>query len=89
LARTYLVLRKGREAVTVLQPVLRGPLEGSDLYVTLTEAHELLGQAWEDAGNADSAAAHYHWAVNALAQADPDRIEPREEMKKRLVALGR
>jgi DNA-binding SARP family transcriptional activator/predicted Zn-dependent protease len=89
LARTYLVLRKGREAVAVLQPVLRGPLEGSDLYVTLTEAHELLGQAWEDAGNADSAAAHYHWAVNALAQADPDRIEPREEMKKRLVALGR
>lgn len=89
LAKEYLVLKKGREAVAVLQPVLRGPLEGSSLYVTLTETHGLLGQAWELAGNADSAAAHYHWAVNALGQADPDQVERREEMKKRLVALQR
>ena len=89
LARIDLVLNRPRDAVAVLQPVLRGPLEGSDLYVTLTETHALLGQAWEAAGNADSAAVHYHWAVDALSQADAGQTSRREEMKKRLVALGR
>lgn len=73
----------------MLRPVLHGPLEGSDLYVTLTETHGLQGQAWEASGNADSAAAHYHWAVDALSQADPDHVGRREEMKKRLAALQR
>lgn len=87
LARLYLQLKRPQEAVAILRPVLHGPLEGSDLYLTLTETHSVLGQAWEQAGNADSAAVHYRWAVNALAGADPDQTTRREEMKKRLVEL--
>jgi tetratricopeptide (TPR) repeat protein len=89
LARLLLVLNRPTEAIAILRPVLHGPLEGSDLYLTLTETHSVLGQAWESAGNPDSAAVHYRWAVNALAGADQDQTGRREEMKKRLVALGR
>ncbi|HSQ29771.1 MAG TPA: hypothetical protein VLN49_07975 [Gemmatimonadaceae bacterium] len=46
-------------AIAVLQPALRGPLDASNLYVTCTELHELLAQAWDAAGARDSAAAHY------------------------------
>ncbi len=89
LARLYLVLNRPNDAIAILRPVLHGPLEGSSLYLTLTETHALLGQAWESAGSPDSAASHFHWAVNALAGADPGQTTRREEMKKRLVALQR
>ena len=59
LARIYLRLGRPRDAVAVLQPALRGKLDASNFYLTHTEIRELLAQAWDSAGRADSASAHY------------------------------
>ena len=71
LARTLLLLRKPREAVAVLQPVMRGKLDASNYYVTQTEIHELLAQAWDAAGQRDSASVHYAWVARAWERGDP------------------
>lgn len=71
LARIYLRLGRPRDAVAALQPVLRGKLDASNMYVTQTEIHELLAQAWDSASRADSAAPHYAWVARAWANADP------------------
>jgi DNA-binding SARP family transcriptional activator/TolB-like protein len=71
LARVYLRAHRPRDAITVLQPTLRAPLESSNFYLTRTDAHELLAQAWDAAGGRDSAAAHYAWVAKAWAGADP------------------
>ncbi len=71
LAQLYLQKRRPREAVHVLQPALRGGLDGSNLYVSRTEIHELLAQAFEAAGVADSAASHYAIVASAWSAADP------------------
>jgi hypothetical protein len=57
----------------VLQPAFRGPVEASNFYVSRTDIHELLGQAWAAVGDAaarDSAAAHYALVVKAWSRAD-------------------
>jgi DNA-binding SARP family transcriptional activator/TolB-like protein len=71
LAQLYLQKRRPREAIRVLQPALRGGLEGSNLYVSRTEIHELLAQAFESLGAADSAASHYDIVASAWSAADP------------------
>ncbi|HEY6091606.1 MAG TPA: BTAD domain-containing putative transcriptional regulator [Gemmatimonadales bacterium] len=71
LARALLVLRRPDEAIAVLQPALRGSLEASNAYVTHTELHELLAEAFDAAHRPDSAAAHYARVVNAWQRADP------------------
>ena len=78
LARGLLAVDQPREAIAVLQPALRGPLDASNLYVTHTELHEMLGRAFEAAGQRDSAIAHYRWAVAAWRNADPE-FRPRVE----------
>ena len=67
------LVRVGRpaDAVAVLQPALRGSIESSNLYVTRTELHELLAQAWDAANRRDSAAANYRVVANAWKRADP------------------
>jgi DNA-binding SARP family transcriptional activator len=67
------LLRLGRapEAVAALQPVLRGWFDGSNLYVTHTEVHALLAEAWTRAGRADSAATHHRAVARAWAAGDP------------------
>ena len=71
LARAYLRLGRPRDAVAVLQPVLRGKLDASNMYVTQTEIHELLAQAWSAANRPDSAGPHYDWVARAWAKGDP------------------
>lgn len=71
LARLLLREERPADAVAVLAPGLRGPLDASNSYVTLTELHELLAQAHEQAGATDSAVAHYRWVSAAWANADP------------------
>jgi DNA-binding SARP family transcriptional activator/TolB-like protein len=71
LARIYLRTRRPRDAIAVLQPALRAPLESSNLYLARPDAHELLAQAWDAAGNRDSAAVHYAWVAKAWTAADP------------------
>jgi predicted Zn-dependent protease len=80
LASVLMRQRKWADAIAVLQPVLRGPLEASNYYVTRTEAHEMLAQAWDSVGTPtarDSAGAHYAAVAKSWARADPsfaDRV---------------
>jgi tetratricopeptide (TPR) repeat protein len=71
LARVYLELGRPRDAIAVLQPVLRGKLDASNMYVTQTEIHELLAQSWMAAGRPDSAGPHFDWVARAWAAGDP------------------
>lgn len=67
------LLRLGRpaEAIPVVSAALHGGIDGSNLYVTRTELHELLAQAFDRLGNRDSAAVHYGAVVRAWDRADP------------------
>jgi tetratricopeptide (TPR) repeat protein len=71
LGRCLLRLGRAREAVAALQPALRGEVDASNLYITRTELHELLAQAFDRAGQPDSAAVHYRAVVKAWQRADP------------------
>jgi DNA-binding SARP family transcriptional activator/tetratricopeptide (TPR) repeat protein len=71
LARVLLRLRQPEEAIAVLRAAFRGPLQASNLYVTHTELHEALGQAFDMAGQPDSATVHLCWAERARLNADP------------------
>ncbi len=72
LARALLRLARPMEAVATLQPTLRGGVEGMNLYVSRTELHELLGQAWDAAGRPDSAAVHWAAVARAWGRGDPE-----------------
>jgi hypothetical protein len=74
------LLRRGRarEAAAVVAPALRGEIDASNLYVTRTELHELLAQAYDGAGMTDSAAVHYQAVARAWANADPQFRARRE-----------
>jgi DNA-binding SARP family transcriptional activator len=71
LARSLLALGRAADAIHPLQAALRGGWDGSNLYVTRTELHELLAQAFVAAGRRDSAAAHYTSVERAWRRADP------------------
>lgn len=72
LGRVLLSEGRPQEAIAEVRPMLFGTLEGSRFYLTHTQLHELLGQAWEEAGRPDSAAVHYRWVVAALRRCDPE-----------------
>jgi DNA-binding SARP family transcriptional activator/TolB-like protein len=72
LARSLLALGRAPEAVPVLQAALRGGWDGSNLYVSRTELHELLAQAFAAMGSRDSASAHYRRVEEAWVHADPE-----------------
>ncbi|AHG88458.1 hypothetical protein J421_0921 [Gemmatirosa kalamazoonensis] len=71
LGRSLLALGRAAEAVPVVRAALHGGIEGSGLYVTRTELHELLAQAFAAAGARDSAAAHWAVVERAWRGADP------------------
>jgi tetratricopeptide (TPR) repeat protein len=71
LGRTLIALGRPSEAAAALAPALRGDLQSSNYYVTHAELHEGLAQAYEAAGQADSARVHYAWVANAWAASDP------------------
>jgi predicted Zn-dependent protease len=88
LARALLQLRRPREAIAVLQPAFRGPLDASNLYVTHTELHEMLARAFDAAGERDSAVMHYRWVAAAWRNADP-KFRPRfDQDARRLIQLS-
>ena len=84
LARVLLALGRPRVAVAVLEPALRGPLDGSNLYLTRTELQELLGQALDAAGEPDKASAHFRKVLAAWRAADPEFLARREAVRVRL-----
>ena len=88
LARVYLREGRPRDAVAALQPIFRGALDGSNLYVTRTEIHELLARAWDAAGSPDSAAAHYQWAASAWHTADASLLPRVQTARRRLSEIG-
>jgi hypothetical protein len=71
LGRALLALRRPDEGIPVVQAALHGGIEGSNLYVTRTELHELLARLFDAAGRRDSAAAHYRVVERAWRSADP------------------
>jgi DNA-binding SARP family transcriptional activator len=71
LARSLLRLGRSGEAVVVLQAALRGGVEASPLYASRTEIHELLARAWQAAGRADSAVAHFATVARVWSAGDP------------------
>lgn len=87
LGKLFLLLSRPQDAVTILQPALRGGLEASNLYVTRSEIHALLGEAWDASGHPDSAAAHYRVVVRAWNRADSLLANRRAEVAQRLTAL--
>ena len=89
LARVHLRERRPREAIALLQSALRGPLDASNLYVSRTELHELLAQAWDSAGTRDSAAAHYAVVDRSWSGADAAFAARARAARARIAALGR
>jgi tetratricopeptide (TPR) repeat protein len=88
LARALLRRNRPAEAVRALQPAVRGPLEGSNLYVTQTDLRELLARAWDAAGTRDSSLAQYRQVLHALQRADP-ALRPRvDAIRARVAALA-
>jgi tetratricopeptide (TPR) repeat protein len=87
LARAMMRIGRAADAVAVLQPALRGSMESSNLYVTRTELHELLAQAWDAANARDSAAANYRVVANAWKRADPPLQVRRAEAEARADAI--
>jgi predicted Zn-dependent protease len=85
LARSLLRLGRPAEAVEVLQPALRGAIDAGNLYVTRTELHELLADAFSRLGQRDSTAAHARAVGQAWARAD-QRFLQRREAAQRLLA---
>jgi tetratricopeptide (TPR) repeat protein len=75
LARSLAALQRYPEAIAVLQPALRGGVDGSNTYVTHTELHEALAHVFFAAGQRDSAAAHYAAVARAWRRADPQFTE--------------
>ena len=71
LARVLVAAGRPREAVTVVQTLFHGYRGGGGLYTTQTELHAALASAWEAAGNADSARAHWARVVEGWKNADP------------------
>lgn len=70
LARSLTALERYSEAVAVLQPALRGGVDGMNTYVTHTELHEALAHAFHGAGRHDSARVHYAAVERAWRRAD-------------------
>ncbi len=75
-ARTLLTLGRPQEAIPILRHPLAGSLEAGNFYTTQTELQELLAQAYEAAGNLDSAAVYYRYVVTAWKGADA-QLQPR------------
>jgi len=78
LARCLIRLGRPKEAIAALQPALRGDLDAGALYVTHTELHEVLAQAFDSARMNDSAAVHYRAVIRAWPRADRE-FWPRRE----------
>jgi len=89
LARQLIDAGRPAEAVAVLRPTLHDGLEASAYYLTRTDVHALLGEAFEAAGQPDSALAHYRRAITSWRDADPPVAARRREMERRVEEILR
>jgi DNA-binding SARP family transcriptional activator len=70
LGKALLRLNRPAEAIPVVRAALHGDIDGGNLYVTRTELHEVLAQAFDRIGNRDSTAFHYRAVASAWKNAD-------------------
>ena len=70
LGKTLLAEHRPRDGIPIVQAALHGGIEGSGLYLTRTELHDLLARLFDAAGQRDSARAHYRIVARAWASAD-------------------
>jgi TolB-like protein len=89
LGKSLLELKRPAEGIPVVQGALRGGLEGSGLYVTRTEFHELLAQLFDANGQRDSAGVHYAVVERSWASADPFLTGRRDAARQWLARNGR
>jgi len=75
-------LGRPRDAIAVLQPALRGKVDASNYYVTHTQVHALLAQAWDALGRPDSAAAHHAWVARAWEHGDAQYAQQAEAARR-------
>ena len=75
LGKIYLRLNRPTEAVPILRSALFGEIDGSNLYITRTELHQLMAKSFERLNQRDSAAYHYRAVAKALARSD-SRFRP-------------
>jgi DNA-binding SARP family transcriptional activator/tetratricopeptide (TPR) repeat protein len=87
LGRVLLRLNRPAEVVPVVRAALHGDLDGANLYVTRTDLHELLAQAFDRLGLRDSARVHYRAVVRAWERADPVYDARRDSARTRLSAM--
>ena len=87
LGRAFMRQRRPRDAIAILSPALRGPIEAQNLYVSRIELHELLAQAWDSAGQRDSAIAHYNTVARAWSAGDPPFKARGDRCRDRAAAL--
>jgi hypothetical protein len=78
-------LGRAKEAIATLQPALRGDIDAGALYITHTELHEVLAQAFDAARMPDSAAVHYRAVVKAWQRADRE-FWPRRDVAQQWLA---
>ena len=76
-----------RDAIPYLRAPLHGWIEASNYYLTYTELHALLGEAFDRAGEPDSAIVHYDRALDAWRHADPEFARRVAAMRERVSAL--
>jgi hypothetical protein len=89
LGKSLLALNRPADGIGLQQSALHGGLEGSGLYITRTEFHELLGQLFDANHQPDSAAAHYAVVERAWRSADPI-LQPRYRAARQwLIRAGR
>jgi DNA-binding SARP family transcriptional activator len=81
MARSLLELHRPAEAIAVLRPAIHGGVDGSNTYTSRTELHEALAQAFEQAGQRDSALVHWRAVESAWRRADPQFRERYERAK--------
>ena len=89
LGKSLLALNRPAEAIPVLRGPLHGGVDGSGLYLTRTEVHELLAQAFDAAGRRDSAATHYAAVARAWRNADPSVTARYQAARDYLTRSGR
>lgn len=89
LAQVFLKAQQPERAIPLLQAALRAGIEGGALYITRTELHEVLAQAWEAANRSDSAAVHYRIVARSWRNADAPLRARHEAAVRKLSALTR
>jgi predicted Zn-dependent protease len=87
LARALLRLGRACEAAAALRPLMDARLLSIANTTTPTELQELLAQAWDAAGEPDSALVHYAAVAESWQHADPVLRSRVDAVRARMAAL--